>query len=333
MRGDERPRARRPPRRRPAHLDHHDRVRRGQPLDQLTARRRTGAGAGPTTTIGRAPAWPTSAAGTASAATTSSCSVPSRCGPSPHGTRPSAIEWPERELHDQRRGQPGQRPLDPDRPPRGGKPQAPSSVPGRRAGRRGPGGQFGRTPAASSSRAGGSRPSPTAATISADDRLDQRAGRPRAPMQSRSAPAASARTAAGAIPPAAAAAPFISSASVTIAPREAVLAAQQVGQRPPAEGGRAVAGQRRHPDVRGHDRLRARPSIDRGERRQVALAAAASSGASTVGSSRCESATVAPWPGKCLAQAATPAAWRPVDRGGRVPGHQRAGRRRTTGCR
>ena len=36
-----------------------------------------------------------------------------------------------------------------------------------------------------------------------------------------------------------------------------------------------------------------------------------STDASTVGSSRWESATVAPWPGKCLAQAATPACWSP----------------------
>ena len=42
---------------------------------------------------------------------------------------------------------------------------------------------------------------------------------------------------------------------------------------------------------------------------------------STVGSSWWESATVAPWPGKCLAQAATPADWRPDDGGGRVGGH------------
>ena len=49
-------------------------------------------------------------------------------------------------------------------------------------------------------------------------------------------------------------------------------------------------------------------------RRRTAGARARAGGrgrASEDGSSRCESATVSPWPGKCLAQAATPTLWRP----------------------
>ena len=53
------------------------------------------------------------------------------------------------------------------------------------------------------------------------------------------------------------------------------------------------------------------------------LARTTSSGCATTGRSRCESTAVSPWPGKCLAHAATPAARKPADEGHAVARHQR----------
>ncbi|RAO63095.1 hypothetical protein PSN01_00666 [Micromonospora saelicesensis] len=129
-------------------------------------------------------------------------------------------------------------------------------------------------------------------------------------MQSRSAPALRARTAAGPTPPAATAAPFISSASVMTVPvkpysvrsRSTRTARLKVAGSAPVSAGTRMCAviTARAPAATmaakgGRSRWRSRLS-----------------GASTVGSSWWESVTVAPCPGKCLAQAATPAACNPA---------------------
>ena len=92
-------------------------------------------------------------------------------------------------------------------------------------------------------------------------------------------------------------------------PVEAELLAQQAGQVRAAERrGRVV--DRRHPDVRGHDRLDAR--LDRGPEgdelaRQERLAVDVDRRQLEVGVG-----AVSPCPGKCFAHAATPTAWSPV---------------------
>ena len=89
---------------------------------------------------------------------------------------------------------------------------------------------------------------------------------------------------------------------------ETQLAAQQVDEQPPVERGRLGAEGREH-DVRGHDQVDAR--ID-GGREGCQLAAADHGGVGVDDrEARCESAVVAPWPGKCLAHAATPVERRP----------------------
>ena len=94
---------------------------------------------------------------------------------------------------------------------------------------------------------------------------------------------------------------------------EAELVAQQLDERP-APASPARRRRRRHADVRGHDRARRRPRSR--PRTAAARARAARRGSRrTDGSSRCESATVSPWPGKCLAQAATPTLCRPSTNG------------------
>ena len=101
-------------------------------------------------------------------------------------------------------------------------------------------------------------------------------------------------------------APCISSASVITTPSKpssSRSSSTTAGSASPARRRGAEA------DVRGHDR--ARPGLDgRAERRQLALEQRRAR-ASAVGSARCESASVSPWPGKCFAHAATPALCRP----------------------
>jgi len=112
------------------------------------------------------------------------------------------------------------------------------------------------------------------------------------------------------VPPAGPATPFISSASVTTTPVKPIS-------------------RRSRSNIAARDSVAGRSPVSTGTRMCAvitawvpALMAAAngarsrsrnsSMGTSTVGSSRCESELVAPWPGKCLAQAATPTDWRPV---------------------
>ena len=91
-----------------------------------------------------------------------------------------------------------------------------------------------------------------------------------------------------------------------------------------AQGRREVGVDRRDQDVRRHHRGHA--GLDRGrERHQLAFGEARRGSTSTAGSARCESWAVSPWPGKCLAQAATPAACRPEHPGRHVVGRRCAG--------
>ena len=103
----------------------------------------------------------------------------------------------------------------------------------------------------------------------------------------------------------------ISSASETITPGEAELAAQQPGQRRGRQRGGQVAGQLGNPQVAWHDRAdpgrRSRPRTAAGR-----AAPARSAGRRPWRSTSCVSMRVLPWPGKCLAHAATPADCRPV---------------------
>ena len=154
-----------------------------------------------------------------------------------------------------------------------------------------------------------------------DRRLDLARPAPRpcpAPMQSRSAPAASDSTAASGMPRPARRAGHVEGVADDH-PVEAEPAAQQPEHRRGSGCAGRSGSRARYHDVRGHHRRRSRPRPP--PRTAPARGRAASSrSTSTVGSSRWLSCAVSPWPGKCLAQAATPASCSPVDPGRDVRG-------------
>ena len=85
-------------------------------------------------------------------------------------------------------------------------------------------------------------------------------------------------------------------------PVVAELAAQEPRDDRRAQCCRLVV-ERGNDEVRGHDRADA--GVDRGSE---GLEGAVSQSPEAIGSARCESTAVSPWPGKCLAQATTPCA-------------------------
>ena len=100
----------------------------------------------------------------------------------------------------------------------------------------------------------------------------------------------------------------MSRASLTITP--SYPSGRAAGRAQRGSGSRSAVVDRGHDDVRGHHRCH--PGADgRGEGRELAGYQGRRGGLDR-GSSRWLSLAVSPWPGKCLGQAATPAAWRPV---------------------
>ncbi len=128
------------------------------------------------------------------------------------------------------------------------------------------------------------------------------------PRQSASAPASSACTAPSSIPTVALTA-FISSASVTIVPvnPSSSRSSPVSWARLSVAGTSSTAGTTRWADM-----IARVPAAIAARNGASSTASSSSRVAETTGSPRCESTSVAPWPGKCFAQAATPPACRPV---------------------
>ena len=145
-------------------------------------------------------------------------------------------------------------------------------------------------------------------------------------MQSASAPAASARTAPSSTPMPGADRTHLERVG-DHEPAEAELLAKQPGQDPADSAWPA----RRRARERGG--ARSSPPARRPRSRPGTAAARARDRPSTAGSSRCESTAVSPWPGKCLAQAATPCRCVPADERSDVAGDERRGRRRSSARR
>ena len=115
--------------------------------------------------------------------------------------------------------------------------------------------------------------------------------------------------------------PAMSSASLTITPSKPEPVAQQ-GEHRRAQRRRAGRVERGDHDVRGHHRRR--PGLDRGrERHQLPRRPASAGRRRAPAGARWLSSAVSPWPGKCLAHAATPADCSPSDPRGDVRGDPR----------
>ena len=143
-----------------------------------------------------------------------------------------------------------------------------------------------------------------------------------APRQSRSAPAARPATAASPMERRAAHALHVQGVGDDRS-GEAQLAAQQIDQHPAAERGRR---DRRGRAATTWDVITASTPASMTARNGTSSRARTTSiGWRTTGRSRCESTVVSPWPGKCLAHAATPAACKPPDEGRAVARRRAAG--------
>ena len=161
--------------------------------------------------------------------------------------------------------------------------------------------------AASATLLSSSRPSRTAATMAARTRATCPSSMS-CPRQSASAPASSACTAPSSIPTVALTA-FISSASVTIVPvnPSSSRSSPVSWARLSVAGTSSTAGTTRWADM-----IARVPAAIAARNGASSTSSSSSRVAETTGSPRCESTSVAPWPGKCFAQAATPPACSPV---------------------
>src|SRR6478735_5458192 len=161
-------------------------------------------------------------------------------------------------------------------------------------------------PAASASRSWLRRPSATAATIASRTPSTIAAGLS-GPRQRRSHPAARARTAASGMP-STADAPAMSSASLTTTPSK-----PSTSRSMPRTSGLRVAG--RSGSIAGTTMCdvitAAVPASTAASKGTSSRAARVSGSTSMRGRSRWLSVAVSPWPGKCLAHAATPVDWSP----------------------
>ena len=150
------------------------------------------------------------------------------------------------------------------------------------------------------------------------------------PMQSRSQPAARARTAASGMP-CTPLAPCMSRASVTMTPSNP----SSPRSRPCTMRGERVAGcsaSRRGRRMCEVMIVRV-PAAMAARNGTSSRSRSVSSGRSTTGRARCESVAVSPCPGKCFALAATPVDWSPRTHAADVRGPRARGRRRSSARR